>query len=560
MNLLLLQYLKDLKERNELDAILPDLLNEMGLRVFSRPSVGGRQYGVDVGAVGRLGDDKHERVYLFTVKPGDLTREAWQGGPQSVSASLDEIIQVYRPTHLPTELRGKPVVIVVCIGGTVRQEVALNLASYEKRNTRAKIKFQTWNGDRLAQLIETHLFSEHLVTGGLLVHLRKSIALLEEPDAATRHFVSLLNALAKSTKARRGDVESALRTMALSVSILHVWSRDEKHYEAVLRASQLALLRGWEMVTRLKVKKPASIPGAFGFLVAMLLRVYNDYTSTILSSANVYLGLSLASQSDRSADCCLALFKLIGRLALLGLWQKSLPVILGERVDAVPAWHGLCVLIETIIKNNPRLKTPLLDDHVTAVGLVTLLLSSRQESRPFLKGYLHEMAASSIYGMRGLGPYPCTLRNYEELIDHPKSRDKAYIQRCTEASVLYPAIALWSSLLGDDAVYVLLANAKKDLLAHCTFQIWSPGTDTEAHLCLNDQQHGTAFMGITMQSDATDFAREIWAECDAASSFSQLSCIILGWNPVLLTACHAYSLPIPFHFFRSMNADPTASA
>lgn len=559
MNLLLLQYLKGLKERNELDAILPDLLNEMGLRVFSRPSVGGRQYGVDVGAFGRMDDDKQERVYLFTVKPGDLTREAWQGSVQSVSASLDEIVKTYRPTHLPTEFRGKPVVIVVCIGGTVRQEVALNLSSYQKYASKRNLTFQTWDGDKLAQLLEAHLFSEHLIPGGLFVHLRKSIALLEEPDAATRHFSALLKAISKNAKARRSDVESALRTMALSVSILHVWSRDEKHYEAALRVSELALLRGWDLVKRLKIKKAASIPGAYGFLVATLLRVYQDYTSTIFSSAKVYLGLSLASRSDRSADCCLALFKLIGRLALLGLWQKALPDILGKKTVVMPEWHGLCVLIETIIRNNPRLKTPLLDDQVTAVGLVTLLLSSRQESRPFLTEYLHEMAASSIYGLRGLGPYPCTLRNYDELIDHPKSRDEAYIQRCTEASVLYPAIALWSSELGDDAVYTLLAKAKKDWLAHCTFQIWSPGTDSEAHLYLNDQQHGTALMGIAMQSDATDFAREIWTECDATPSFSQLSCVTLGWLPVLLTACHAYSLPLPFHLFRSMKTDPTAS-
>ena len=37
MKLILRQYLANLRERNELDAILPDLLSQMGMNVISRP-------------------------------------------------------------------------------------------------------------------------------------------------------------------------------------------------------------------------------------------------------------------------------------------------------------------------------------------------------------------------------------------------------------------------------------------------------------------------------------------------------------------------------------------
>ena len=50
MKLILKQYLSSLKERGELDAILPDLLSQLGLNVFSRPGRGTRQDGVDVGS------------------------------------------------------------------------------------------------------------------------------------------------------------------------------------------------------------------------------------------------------------------------------------------------------------------------------------------------------------------------------------------------------------------------------------------------------------------------------------------------------------------------------
>ena len=42
------EYLASLRERGELDAILPDLLSELGYTVISRPSRGTRQFGVDV--------------------------------------------------------------------------------------------------------------------------------------------------------------------------------------------------------------------------------------------------------------------------------------------------------------------------------------------------------------------------------------------------------------------------------------------------------------------------------------------------------------------------------
>jgi len=78
MNLIIREYLASLRERDELDAVLPDLLSQLGLNVFSRPGRGTRQDGVDVGAVGRLNGGT-EKVYLFSVKPGDLTRRDWDG-------------------------------------------------------------------------------------------------------------------------------------------------------------------------------------------------------------------------------------------------------------------------------------------------------------------------------------------------------------------------------------------------------------------------------------------------------------------------------------------------
>jgi hypothetical protein len=110
MKLIIKEYLSSLRERGELDAILPDLLSQLGLNVYSRPGRGTRQDGVDVGAVGNLNGGP-ERVYLFTIKAGDLTRSEWDGGVQAVRPSLNEILDAYIPTRLPIEHRDKDIVI-----------------------------------------------------------------------------------------------------------------------------------------------------------------------------------------------------------------------------------------------------------------------------------------------------------------------------------------------------------------------------------------------------------------------------------------------------------------
>jgi len=119
MKLILKQYLASLKERKELDAVLPDLLSSMGLNVFISPIRGVKEYGVDIAAVGQVksGDEK---VYLFSVKSGNLTRDTWNGNTdQALRPSLDEILDSFIPSRLPPEHRGKEIVICLCFGGDV---------------------------------------------------------------------------------------------------------------------------------------------------------------------------------------------------------------------------------------------------------------------------------------------------------------------------------------------------------------------------------------------------------------------------------------------------------
>jgi hypothetical protein len=104
MKLLLSDYVGSLKERGELDAILPDLLSEIGFHVISRPGIGVAQRGVDIAAVGRH-ENGDRRLFLFSVKAGDLKRAEWNTGVQALQPSLDEILDDYIPNRIPPQYK-----------------------------------------------------------------------------------------------------------------------------------------------------------------------------------------------------------------------------------------------------------------------------------------------------------------------------------------------------------------------------------------------------------------------------------------------------------------------
>ena len=68
--------------------------------------------GVDVGAYGKLSEDSENKVYLFSVKSGDLDRKDWDGGnPQDLRPSINEIIDVFIPSRIPAEYKDQSVEI-----------------------------------------------------------------------------------------------------------------------------------------------------------------------------------------------------------------------------------------------------------------------------------------------------------------------------------------------------------------------------------------------------------------------------------------------------------------
>src|SRR5690606_28077451 len=135
MKLILTEYINSLKEDGELDKLIQDILLAHNFEIFSEPERG-RQYGVDIYAVGKDFDDNGIRkVFLITVKQGDIDRQKWNTDQNSIHQSLEEIRTVFIRNNLAPQHVNLPKKIIVASNGRMKQAIQQNWRGYQESNT-----------------------------------------------------------------------------------------------------------------------------------------------------------------------------------------------------------------------------------------------------------------------------------------------------------------------------------------------------------------------------------------------------------------------------------------
>lgn len=566
MKLIIREYLASLRERDELDALLPDLLSQMGLDVFSKPGVGGRQYGVDIAAVGCMGD-KAETVYLISVKSGDLGRVDWNGGSvQALRPSLDDILDTYIPTHLPVEHKDKPIEICLCFGGNIKEVVRQDVTSYERRYTTKQIKFSEWNGEKLANYIEGYLLREELLPDNCRPLLRKSLALLDEPQASYGHFSQLIRSLANVDHEKQVNTLTAIRQLYISLWILYAWCREQNNLESAYLASEITTLNAWDISKPYFGQKKKLDLSIFETLTAILnlqMQITNEFVETkVFPHADKLYALSSAVFPSCAIDVNLKLFDILGRVSLSGVWsywylnripntEENSELIKRALERFNKHQHALIQLIV----NNPVLFSPCKDDQAIDIVLAAWFLSLDHKNHSNLNGWLSNMMNAVYHLLSVESCYPCNLQSYHELIEHPQKNKEGYFEEVTTGSILYPTLAAIAALLNFGDVYSLVQKIQTKFLKHSNFQVWYPDKSSEEHFYKNEANHGATFSQICIEEDKNDFLNALFKECDESPQFNQLSAVTTHYWPLIMTACRHYRFPVPIHFFRELHTE-----
>ena len=561
MKLILKEYLSSLRERGELDVIFPDLLSQLGLNVYSRPGRGTRQYGVDIGAVGSL-DAGPQRVYLFSIKPGDLTRKDWDSDAvQSLRPSLNEIIDAYIPNRLPAEHRGKDIVICIGLGGDVQEQVRPQLTGFITQNTTANLTFEEWNGDKLASLIQSSFLREDLLPKGARSSFRKSLALLDEPETSHRHFAALIVSLSAVDALKDAERITAIRQISICLWVLFSWAREAGNMESAYLSSELALLYGWKIVKQYagqNGKVTQAVETAFFSIFSAYQQICSEFLAkNVLPHVGKLHALSSAGRASSSLDVNLKLFDLLGRLATDGIWAYWGACRYSDEEAEVKqqglqeAWRSMSA-VKALISNNPALLLPAKDDQAIDIFIAASLLALDENSHDDIRRWLAEILRRASFAYQVHGHYPCILRSYSDLLSHPKSGDNEYRKNVTSGSILYPILALWAALLDDEKTYNNIADLKQKYLLHCNFQLWYPDECSEAHFYTNSDSHGAVLSNVCVDRSKEEFLAQVFGECDQSPQFKELSAITFDYWPLIVVACRHYRLPLPLQLVEGL--------
>ncbi|APJ16790.1 TPA: hypothetical protein ACRTM4_003535 [Aeromonas hydrophila] len=558
MKLVIRQYLASLKERGELDALLPDLLSQIGLEVFLKPGVGSRQFGVDVAAFGKLSSESEDKVYLFSVKSGDLDRKDWDGGnPQDLRPSINEIIDVFIPTRIPAEYKDFPVEICLCFGGEVKEEVRPNVSMFLGKLKTDDLTFSEWNGDRLAYLIELHMLREELLPRNCRALLRKSLAMIDEPEVSFKHFSKLAINLTRTDNKKPKDILTGIRQLYLCLWILYSWCRDEDNLESAYLSAEFMILNAWEAAKFSFGKKNTIAVSTLTTLDSILklnLQVSNQYIEEkIIPHCNSLYAISHAVRPSCATDVNLKLFDVLGRLALTGCWSYWYLSQVSEENENASKFFSEAVAnyqdsIKQLIVNNPLLFTPYKDDQAIDLVLAVWFLSLDNRHWNDINYWLSNMSRE-IYQMFEMGDkYPTTIQSYAELIEHPINKTEEYKKSVTKGSILYPYISTFSAIMGFSEPYGVVKKIKEEFLPHCNFQVYFLDESSEDHFYLFNKMHGATLSDVCVTEEPDKLIEQLVSECEQSNKVYEMSAFKFSFWPIILTGCRHYRLPVPMHF------------
>lgn len=556
MKLIFVQYLASLKERGELDVIIPDLLSELRLTVLSRPAIGTKQYGVDVVAVGDLGDGVR-RLLLLSIKAGNLRRSDWDTGPQALRPSLNQIIDVYLQNLVPPRYSHLPVTIVICLGGDLHEDVRADVEGFIARKSKSRITLDLWNGDTLADFLLTGILREQALPQTWRSDFRKSVALVDEPDVSFECFGRFVRRIADACKPTRPARLTAIRQIYLGVWTLYVWARDAKNIEAAYLSSERALLVAWALIKDhvSGQSRPArQLRQSMERLISLHTTIAGDYMTGYLEpAAHLLHGVSSTVPSQSALDVNLRLFDIVGRVGAQGLWLLQALECIDPKIETEQGTiireqlHSTAKLLADILQNNSILCTPIKDNQAIDINIACLFLN-KVGCNHVVQTWIHQLVRATVFAYQSNGPYPCVFDDYRDLIDHPK-KHADYRTDATVGSLLVPTLAVWAAVTDDAETLGVLADFAAGPYSHSTLQLWYPGPDTEEHLYPNSDTHGLAFTDMRIERNCEQMLAHITSECAASKHFRSLSALEYRLWPLIISASRHHRVPVPPHLW-----------
>lgn len=554
MRLILSQYLRTLKERDEFDRLLPDILLSMGYVPVSKPQTGVRQYGVDLAAVGISPEDGIKELLCLVIKRGDIGRSDWDSGPQSVRQSLNEIFDVYLKTHVEPahELLRKRIVLTTT--GDLKQDTQINWDNYAKDHSdRAALNF--WGGDKISILIEEHMLNEHIFDAEDRADLRKSLALAGELDYDQKDLhrlfrrvlgLSELGALIDPS-GRRNDLVKALRVTSLSALIFSHWSEDEGNLKQALFAIERAMLWSWHRIQLEAPEERCRYHQEFGEL---FLSHYSEASRRYIEKLQPYLYVKdgLSGYCRESAEFSLVVFEQIGIIASIGIGCLLIASDNERRSANFENAKIVADALTALLQNNSTSGSPRFDNNVIDVvlGIILLVLTGRISDA---EKWLNQLIVRIDYTLKLKRDFPICTDSVDDLIELTVEGGEELRTNLMRMSWLLPTLAGWSVFFERDDLYEIIATNAKNEYPEVCLQLWHPTAQDLPKNLYFWQAHyhcGESEAPIILPASASEYRTRMMALLDSdRHNVATTSTAGLAGVPALdLIACRHFRTPV----------------
>lgn len=559
MKLILAHYLRTLRERDEFDRLLPELLIEMGYVPLAKPQTGVRQYGVDFAAVGKSPDDGVKEILFFVIKQGDIGRSDWDGDPKtSVRPSLVEVIDVYLTTHIAPEHLQLRKVIVVATTGDFKQEIQLNWKGFVESN-QSKASFQFWGGDYVAGLLERHLLNENLFAAQDRIDLRKALALAGDRDYS---FTDLLNILRRQLGLKhdgsltdppleKNPLIKAIQRVNLATQVCAHWAQTDGDRRQALWVSERALLWVWHRIQLCAPADRRALYGPFSELWSAYLKASRQYFEVMQQHFTVRDGMG--GYCRENAEFSLVLFEHIGLLATTGLNQVLTPSNDNEAAKVKDQnAHVIAEALCDLIRNNEASASPRLDRHATDICLALILLVATNRHKE-ASAWLDDIAYRLNFSFLRKRMFPIGTDSLDDLVDFDVNGDKESADALMRTSWMLATIAAWCALMGLDKSYMLLANAHAKEYSNVCTQLWHPTAEWPQQWYYQAAHHE---LGDTEAPYA--LPEEPASLCSRVDEFLKLEryewavhslAVPAGLFALDFVACRHFQMPVPASFW-----------
>lgn len=481
MRLIISQFLRTLRERDEFDRLLPDVLLAMGYVPLAKPQTGVRQFGVDLAAVGKSPTDGEDELLLLVIKQGDLGRRDWDNGePTSVRPSLNEVLDVYLTKLVAPEHVALRKTIVLATTGDLKQDVETNWTGFKEQNS-TRANFDFWGADRVSDLIERYMLDENLFAPSDRADLRKSLALASDSEYDFRDLNRMLLRQLGLTSDGKLQVPSldtkalqkALRRIHLAAQICARWAQAEGDSRQALWISEQTLLWAYH---RLQLSPQNEQPKLHAAIAGMW-HSYSEAAARYFDVIRPHLEVrdGMAGYGSEGAAFAVVLFEHIGLIATIGLAclmvaanDAEARATIEGNVAAVA--DGLCALIE----NHEASASPRLDGHIIDItlALMFLVLAGRHN---VAKGWVAEMAYRLDYCFKTESKFPVSTDSLEDLVElEVNPKDSKLIDTLMGTSWSLATIAAWCVIFKLDDHYAVLVRGTTGPYAKVCAQLWHP--------------------------------------------------------------------------------------